>query len=69
MIEHKSFGYRVGYTIFYNDTIISIEEADMCRLQYICYVHNYDEKIYLDWLFVEHLFHLQETIKKIKERD
>lgn len=65
----RNFGDHIGYTLFYNDTIISIEEKDMCRLQYVCYIQNHNEYIRLDWMFVDMLLNLQKTIKELKERN
>ncbi|WDS60586.1 hypothetical protein BC6_00071 [Bacillus phage BC-6] len=64
MRQYRPFGYYKGYTLFYNDTIITVGEPDFPYMCYKCHLQNHNKSIYLYHEEIACLVNLQELIKE-----
>lgn len=64
MRHYFPFGHYKGYTLFYNDTIITVGEPDYPRMDYKCHLQNHNKSIYLSHEEIACLLNLQELIKE-----
>lgn len=61
---YHQFGHYQGYTLFYNDTIITVGYPDYPRRAYLCSLQNHNKKIMLSHEEIACLLNLQRIIKE-----